>query len=99
MIPTDYTVGGQLMSIEHVERIENGDLGRCSVAAGRILIAQNFDKHAQSETSKTNTFYHELVHSILGTMGERELSGNEKFVCSFSSFLMEALTTAEYKEE
>ena len=40
-----------------------------------------------------NTFLHELTHTILDTMGEKELSSNEKFVSTFSSFLTEAIRT------
>lgn len=41
----------------------------------------------QCESGKLNTFYHELTHAILATMGETELDANEKFVSTFSSFL------------
>ncbi len=50
----------------------------------------------QSEGSKINTFYHELTHSILDTMGEEELSKNERFVCSFAGFLADAMENARF---
>ena len=63
-------------------------------------IAEHFNKtDSQSEGSKINTFYHELTHSILKTMGETELNDNEKFVCCFSSFLSEAMGNAYFEEE
>ena len=49
----------------------------------------------QSETSQLNTFFHELIHSILRTMGELELNDNEKFVNCFAGFLTEAIRTME----
>ena len=52
----------------------------------------------QSQSSKENTFYHELVHSILRTMGETELNDNERFVCCFAGFLTEAMKNAYFKE-
>lgn len=91
--PKQYTVGGQHIDIQTVDQIEDGLLGQCSLAEGWIKIANKFGSRNQSETSKKNTMYHEIVHSILDTMGERELSANEKFVCTFSGFLTEVLTT------
>lgn len=46
-----------------------------------------------------STFYHELVHFILFSMGEREMTHNEKFVHMFASLLRQALLTAEYAED
>ena len=59
-------------------------LGRCYVAKGQVLINTE-----QTDSSKRNTFFHEMVHSILDTMGRDDLSQDESFVCSFSGFLME----------
>ena len=39
------------------------------------------------------------LHRILQTMGEHELSGNEKFVCCFAGFLTEALRNLKFEEE
>ena len=44
-----------------------------------------------------DTFYHEKVHIILDTMGERELSQNEKFVDTFAKLLRQSDETANYE--
>lgn len=49
-----------------------------------------------SEQQQEHTFYHELVHAILDTMGEEELSDNEKFVDIFSGLLHQSIKTSEY---
>ena len=91
-IPESIEVGGTYINIELVDRLENNRLGQCILASGKIQIAQKFDKdYVQTESSKINTFFHELTHVILDTMGESELSQNEKFVSCFSSFLAEAI--------
>lgn len=68
------------------------------LASGKVKIAENFmsdnEQYVQSDGSKENTFYHELTHSILDTMAEFELSGNEKFVSTFSSLLAEVMRSA-----
>lgn len=99
-IPSSYEVGGQTIEVRRVERCEENCVGTCLLAAGYVEVADRFNKdETQSESSKVNTFYHELTHSILKTMGEEELNGNEKFVCGFSSFLTEAMKNAYFMEE
>lgn len=99
-IPNDYKVGGQVMTINAVERCDENRLGQCCVATGTIEIANKINKDEwQSNGCRINTFYHELTHSILETMGETELNNNEKFVCCFSSFLTEAMERAFFEVE
>jgi hypothetical protein len=99
-IPKSYKVGGQLMEVREVERCEDNKLGRCSLAGGWIEIASIFNKDQKCcESGRINTFYHELTHAILDTMGEDDLSNNEKFVSCFSSFLTEAMEKAYFEEE
>ena len=73
------------------ERLDDNKLGTICVAEGVLRIADNFNNLQQCESSKINTFIHEIVHGILDTMGESELSGNEKFVCTFSSLLIDTI--------
>ena len=69
------------------------------MAEGILRIADNFNNCQQCESSKFNTFIHEIVHElsheivhgILDIMGENELSENEKFVCTFSSLLIDPI--------
>jgi len=96
-IPDSYKVGGQTIQVLQVERCEDNALGQCYVSAGWVKIADKINTYdTQSETSKVNTFYHELVHSILKTMCEDKLNENEKFVCCFASFLCEAMSEARF---
>lgn len=97
-IPNKFTVGGQDINVKQVDFCENGDLGNIILGQGEIRIANFITRGVeQSDTSKLNTFYHELTHSILKTMGEYELNNNERFVCSFSSLLTEAVRSFKYE--
>lgn len=99
-IPKSYNVGGTKIEVCRVDRCDDDCIGKAYTAAGYIEIADTYGKDKkQSESCKVNTFYHELTHTILQTMGEFELSDNEKFVNSFASFLTEAMSTAYYAEE
>lgn len=98
-IPNEYKVGGQKIEVHIVERCDNNDLGECCYAGGFIEIANTFNKdERQTEDSKRNTFYHEMIHTILQSMGEYELNGNEKFVNCFAGFLTEAMGKAVFEE-
>lgn len=90
-IPGKIRIGGQDIDVCIVERIEGEKLGQICVAEGKMLIADNFSTSKQSESSKVNTFIHEVVHGILDTMGKTELSQNEKFVLIFSSFMVDVI--------
>ena len=91
IIPDKIRIGGQEIRIVNEERLDDNKLGTICVAEGVLRIADNFDNLKQCESSKINTFVHEIVHGILDTMGESELSGNEKFVCTFSSLLIDTI--------
>lgn len=100
-LPKKIQVGGQDIEVKLVETIEGGSLGECMISSGYIKIANNGKGYTQSETSKLNTFVHECVHAILDTMGESEMSGNERFVNSFAGYATEIIRSimnqAEYE--
>lgn len=91
IIPDRIRIGGQEIRVVKEERLDDNKLGTICVAEGVLRIADNFNNLKQCESSKINTFVHEIVHGILYTMGESELSGNEKFVCTFSSLLIDTI--------
>ena len=88
IIPNTIKIGGQDISVINEERLDNDILGEICIAEGVLKIADNFKNSKQCQSSKITTFIHEVVHGILDTMGEFELSGNEKFVYTFSSLLV-----------
>ena len=95
-IPCRLRIGGQLLEVELPENIEGDKLGKCCLSAGIIKIAQTFSGLKQSESSQMNTFFHEVVHAILDTMGRSDLSSDEVFVNTFASFMTEAYFSAEF---
>ena len=96
-IPNKFRVGGQEIEVKFPEILAYDKMGDCCMWSGELNISNTYKGHPQCESSKLNTFNHELVHIILDTMGEYELSNNERFVCSFAGFLTDALTSFEYK--
>ena len=99
-LPSAYYVGGQRIEVSFVDYLSNDRLGTSSVCCGDIEIANKVhDGKDQSPSSKFNTFWHDVVHTILDTMQENELSANEKFVGVFSSMLCEVLNSFEYGQD
>ena len=91
IIPNTIKIGGQDISVVNKERLDNDILGDICIAEGILRIADNFKNSKQCQSSKITIFIHEIVHGILDTMGEFELSGNEKFVSTLSSLLIDPI--------
>ena len=99
-IPKSFQVGGTKIEVRRVGRCDDNVFGSCFLGAGYIEIAETVNRDdKQSDDSKRNTFYHELIHSVLDTMGWSELSKDEKFVNTFAGFLTEAMANAYFKED
>lgn len=94
-IPKSMRVGGQDIEVNIVENIPGQNCGDCDAVKGEIRIAKYIDDRKQSESSMFNTFIHECIHMILNTMGEYELSSNEKFVSCTAGFAMEIMRSID----
>lgn len=90
-IPSEIQVGGQKITVEMVDTIQDGLMGESLLCGSYIKIANNASGYKQTDESKLNTFIHECVHIILDNMGEKELSANERFVCTFAGFATEII--------
>ena len=85
-IPSKIQVGGTWYDITHPERIEGKLMGMTNYATTTISLAQFVDMDKVSNESKESTYFHELVHCILGEMGHG-LNNNEEFVQTVSTFV------------
>lgn len=86
-IPSQIQIGGTTFDIEYVDRTGGTSMGNTNYTTTKLTIANNVDTSIASDSSKQATFFHELVHAILGELGEYELNDNERFVQSFSTIL------------
>jgi hypothetical protein len=78
MIPKTFNLAGCKWTVKMVE--EMTDLGRCDPATFTIYI-----KKGLNPSYAEQTFYHELTHAIMFTMGRNE--HDEVFVDCFGVFL------------
>lgn len=98
-IPSKFVVGGQDIEVIVQNTIDGDKMGEACLWNGTIRISEMYKGVRQNESSKFNTFHHELIHLILDTMGEYELSANERFVTTFGGFLTEAIRSFKYDEK
>lgn len=96
IIPDYFNIAGMRYSINHQdEQKGNTKYGMINNPKCEVILYGKMDDTVVSHNQRVQTFWHEVVHGILDSMGETELSQNEKFVCTFSSFLNEVMQSAE----
>jgi len=76
---------------------EKSQYGESRYSESKIVMSDTHNLDPLSKDKMLDTFYHEKVHMLLDTMGEHELSNNEKFVDTFGKLLRQSDVTAKYK--
>lgn len=92
-LPSEVQIAGQSFTViadPAVKKI-GGCCGQTHFDEGFIVI----DPNLKPDTLGI-TYYHEIVHAILMTMGQSELNKDESFVDNFASLLWQAQKTATY---
>lgn len=69
--------------------------GECNFHSNKILLQDKSDGKDRHPSAVEQTMYHEIVHAILDTLGEHELSADEEFVQRFSLLLHQFENTKE----
>ena len=75
---TTFELAGSKWFVNYVMHMD--DMGKCDPEKQLITIRMDMNKQSTEQT-----FYHELVHAILFTMGK--LNHEEEFVDTFGAFL------------
>lgn len=70
--------------------------GYCDYTTKTILLSDLELNNTLTEDLIIQTYIHEIIHAILDSMYERELSKNEKFVDMFSQLLYQLFKSAKY---
>ena len=92
-IPKRFKLLGETITVRYCnDMLLNGSYGMASYKNNEIVLQ---DTNTPVE-KREHTFYHELTHHILSTMGEDKICSNEKFVDVFSGLLHQAIQTSEY---
>ena len=97
MIPILVQLGGSTIQVLKVDNGINGNkVGECSLTASTIKITTECNNKPTSNDYQEASYYHELVHGILQTMGEFDKDSDERFVEGFANLLHQAIKTAKY---
>ena len=98
-IKSEFLINGQTVKVifDDEKMHKEGALGLCYSDQNKIYLSRTTiddGKKIKLPADKIQSVYiHEVVHYILHTMGEVELSANEKFVETFSSLLHQFLNS------
>ena len=87
LIPSSFSLGGSTISVDFVKNELGYNVGQIRLPTGKITLATNFRGNDCTVDYMEASFYHELVHGILDTMGKHELSDSEGFVEGFANLL------------
>lgn len=92
-IPSQFDLAGMTFTVVSDPAVKKlaGCCGQTHFDEALIII----DPHQKPDTLGI-TYYHELVHAILMTMGQNDLNKDESFVDNFASLLWQAQKTATY---
>ena len=99
-LPTKIRVGRRWYSVEVVEAmLDKRDMGRVHYHEQRIQLGRtsNITGKQFKPEQIADTFWHEIVHTILRDMGEHRLNSNEAFVTKFANRLTETINTAKFE--
>ena len=77
-VATSFSLAGSVWYVNYVMHMD--DMGKCDPEKQTISIRMDMNKQTTEQT-----FYHELVHAIMFTMGK--LNHDEEFVDTFGAFL------------
>jgi Zn-dependent peptidase ImmA (M78 family) len=89
-IPNKLKVGGQDLNVVFKDTIYGDKMGECCIWSGNIQISEIYKGEPQTDSSKFNTFYHELIHAWQHYAG---LEYDEQQAQVFGNFLQEFMET------
>ena len=97
-LPKKVQIGVKWYSVDVVETMRNkAHMGEANYPEQTITLGRRTHHGVPFKLSALHeTFWHELVHVILHSMGEDKLNDNEKFVEEFSHRLAKAIQTARF---
>lgn len=97
-IPKSFQLFGRTIDVKQVDTLfeETGWVGEANYRSQTVRLQKSGKNFNLSEDMIEHTFFHELVHHILHSLGEIELSENERFVDTFGALLHQYHKTSKY---
>ena len=99
MIPIKFTLGGTEYRVKIEDSsIDNAVVAQVSYPEALVSISSRSKGKQCTDDYMEASFYHELVHAMLETMGKRNLSEDEELVEWLANQLHQFMKTAEYNK-
>ena len=99
MIPQKFSVGGLNYEVKFDDSLRYGEeYGHWNGTTCTITLAHRAGGDMVSEERQKQTFFHELTHAVLDSIGRDELNEDEVFVDAFSNALYQAIKTMGEEE-
>jgi hypothetical protein len=88
-IPKEFKLFNQTIKVIYKKNLidSQGAFGVWDYSRNKIYLQPSTRKHILTKEQIDATFLHEVTYACLDLMGEHKMSGNEKFVHSFSNLL------------
>ena len=97
MIPNKFTLGGTEYSVKIEDSsIDNAVVAQVSYPEALVSISSRSKGKQCTADYMEASFYHELVHAMLETMGKQALSEDEELVEGLANQLHQFMKTADY---
>jgi ssRNA-specific RNase YbeY (16S rRNA maturation enzyme) len=85
-----FMLGATKWDVEEVECFEDSTkMGDSLLGQTRIRVSKTWEGEKTSKQSKEATLYHEVVHSILDTLGYEEISRDEILVQGLATLMQQ----------
>lgn len=101
LIPKSFELGGCTYTVEITdikpEGTRDSTTGTIIYPINKIMIYSNHTGYICTDNYKESSFYHEMVHGILATMGKSDLNDDEDFVEGFANILHQVIKTSKYE--
>ena len=97
MIPKKFNILGHTVNVimdKDLHRL-TGNMGEACKDLNTIRLAPSIGIDILPTSMVEHTYFHEIVHIILDSMNENELSANESFVDMFGGLLYQVLKTSK----
>lgn len=97
-IPKQFELMGHVIRVRMVDDLAytQDNTGTARYRDSELLLQKDNSGHRRKSFQIEHDFCHELVHFILGRIGEEELNENEQFVDLFGGLLYQAMKSAKY---
>ena len=91
LIPCEFTLNNLLYKVVIRDKYlsKKGYWGQACLNKRVVKLCNKFNEVELPKETKEKTFFHELVHTILDSIGEYKLNENEDFVDAFAERLYE----------